>query len=362
MREQGTTLYITGAGVSADSGIPTFRGHDGFWTIGSRNYTPQEMATRAMYLGDPAQFLLWYYRRFAAYRHVQPNAVHHSLAAQCNAGQRNDSSSGGSSGGPAGGSSGGSPRARLITQNIDGLDGKAGNRDYISIHGRLDKMTLLHDQSLFDQRPSDQRPSDQRPSDQRPSDQRPSDQRSDHPDAPDAYTDADHDYGVGLCDAPWDEVAASLSSQTSLSNQTSLSSQTSPTPADPDDPADPAETNEAALIAALLAACRIPPSGPQMGVSLKPYVLLFDEYYTDLYRMTEAERWMNSASRMVFMGTSFSVNITAIALRTAVQRGIPVEIVDPEPIDLAASFGIPAGMAEISYHAMTAEAWVQSQG
>lgn len=85
-----------------------------------------------------------------------------------------------------------------------------------------------------------------------------------------------------------------------------------------DDPDDPDETNEAALIAALLAACCIPPSGPQMGVSLKPYVLLFDEYYTDLYRMTEAERWMNSASRIVFMGTSFSVNITAIALRRAV--------------------------------------------
>ena len=364
MREQGTTLYITGAGVSADSGIPTFRGHDGYWTIGSRNYTPQEMATRAMYLGDPAQFLLWYYRRFAAYRHVQPNAVHHWLAGQCNAGQCNAGQcNDSSSGGPSGGSSGGSPRARLITQNIDGLDGKAGNRDYISIHGRLNKMTLLHDQSLFDQRPSDQRPSDQRSSDQPP----------DHPDSDhdanhDADHDANHDYGVGLCDAPWDEVAASLSSQTSLSNQTSLSSQTSlskqtsPTPADTTDPDDPAETNEAALIAALLAACRIPPSGPQMGVSLKPYVLLFDEYYTDLYRMTEAERWMNSASRMVFMGTSFSVNITAIALRTAVQRGIPVEIVDPEPIDLAASFGIPAGMADISYHAMTAEAWVQSQG
>ena len=162
MREQGTTLYITGAGVSADSGIPTFRGHDGYWTIGSRNYTPQEMATRAMYLGDPAQFLLWYYRRFAAYRHVQPNAVHHWLAGQCNAGQCNAGQcNDSSSGGPSGGSSGGSPRARLITQNIDGLDGKAGNRDYISIHGRLNKMTLLHDQSLFDQRPSDQRPSDQ---------------------------------------------------------------------------------------------------------------------------------------------------------------------------------------------------------
>ena len=125
---------------------------------------------------------------------------------------------------------------------------------------------------------------------------------------------------------------------------------------------DPDETNEAALIAALLAACRIPPLGPQMGVSLKLYVLLFDEYYTDLYHMTEAKRWMNSATRVVFMGTSFSVNITAIALRTSVQRGIPVEIVDPEPVDLVASFGIPVGRVDISYHAMTAEEWVQSQG
>ena len=40
------TLYITGAGVSSDSGIPTFRGADGFWTIGSENYTPEEMAIK----------------------------------------------------------------------------------------------------------------------------------------------------------------------------------------------------------------------------------------------------------------------------------------------------------------------------
>ena len=58
----GKTLYITGAGVSADSGIPTFRGEDGYWTIGSANYTPQEMATRRMYTGNAGQFLLWYYR------------------------------------------------------------------------------------------------------------------------------------------------------------------------------------------------------------------------------------------------------------------------------------------------------------
>ena len=68
-------LYITGAGVSADSGIPTFRGEDGFWTIGSKNYTPQEMATRKMYLENPTEFLSWYYLRFAKYRNANKTWV-----------------------------------------------------------------------------------------------------------------------------------------------------------------------------------------------------------------------------------------------------------------------------------------------
>jgi len=274
-------LFITGAGISADSGIPTFRGTDGFWTIGSRNYTPQEMATRAMYLENPSQFLLWYYKRFAAYRHVAPNLVHDWLASTCNGGG-----------------------SRLITQNIDGLDGKAGHADYIAIHGRLDKMTVLHDQMIWDADPSGARTA------------------------------------VPLIDAPWDAVAAATGGAI--------------------------DADDSKLAPLLLDACRIPAGGPQMGVSLKPYVLLFDEFYTDLYRMSEAEAWMADASRMVFMGTSFSVNITAIALRTALMRQIPVEIVDPAPVDAAAALGIPAGMAEgemrITYHAMTAAEWVAAQG
>ena len=94
--------------------------------------------------------------------------------------------------------------------------------------------------------------------------------------------------------------------------------------------------------------------GSEMGTSLKPWVLLFDEYYTDLYRMGTAETWLAEAERMVFIGTSFSVNITAIALRTAIARGVPVEIVDPQPVDL----GIPPEMADITYHRMTAKEWV----
>ena len=92
-------LYITGAGVSASSGIPTFRGNDGFWTVGSVNYTPQEMATRSMYENYPADFLLWYFKRFIALKNIKPNKTHYWLS-----------------------------NKRLITQNIDGLDFKAGNK------------------------------------------------------------------------------------------------------------------------------------------------------------------------------------------------------------------------------------------
>ena len=74
---------------------------------------------------------------------------------------------------------------------------------------------------------------------------------------------------------------------------------------------------------------------------------MFDEIYTDLYRISEAEEWMNNANKIIFMGTSFSVNITSIALRTAIANGIEVEIVDPEPIKL--------NYNKVRYHEMTAE-------
>ena len=244
-----STVYITGAGVSAESGIPTFRGQDGFWTVGSINYTPQEMATRTMYLKAPDEFLLWYFRRFASYRHVMPNAVHHWLSDK-----------------------------RLITQNIDGLDGKAGNPDYIAIHGRLDKVTMLHQQGEL----------------------------------------------VPLLDALWEQVVEAC----------------------------PDLEDDQAVKSALLDAFRISKTSliPEIGHSLKPFVLLFDEYYTDLYRMGEAEDWMSTATRFVFMGTSFSVNITNIALRAAIMTGAEIDVVDPSPIDL--------NIDRVTYHAMSAAEFI----
>ena len=81
--------------------------------------------------------------------------------------------------------------------------------------------------------------------------------------------------GIGPLDAPWDEVAGNFSDTGAKGPADGGSANRTPDGGSADGPADKAD--EAALIAALLAACRIPQAGPQMGEALKPYVLLFDE-------------------------------------------------------------------------------------
>ena len=66
--------------------------------------------------------------------------------------------------------------------------------------------------------------------------------------------------------------------------------------------------------------------------------------------MSEAERVMQFADSVVFMGTSFSVNITSIALRYALSNNARIEIIDPDPIDL--------NISGIKYHKMTASEYI----
>ena len=77
------------------------------------------------------------------------------------------------------------------------------------------------------------------------------------------------------------------------------------------------------------------------------FTVLSDEIYTDLYRISEAEDWMNKAKKIIFIGTSFSVNITSIALRIAISRGIKIDIVDPNPIKI--------NYDKVNYHQMNAK-------
>jgi NAD-dependent deacetylase len=113
---EGPIVALTGAGISAESGIPTFRGAEGYWVVGSRNYMPQEMATHAMFLRRPEEVWRWYLYRFGVCRHAQPNEGHRALVAIERA--LGD-------------------RFALVTQNIDGLHLRAGSSPErtFAIHG-----------------------------------------------------------------------------------------------------------------------------------------------------------------------------------------------------------------------------------
>ena len=69
-------LVITGAGVSAESGIPTFRGKDGYW----RNLDPAKLATPEAFARDPQLVWEWYRERRQRIRAAKPNAAHEAIA------------------------------------------------------------------------------------------------------------------------------------------------------------------------------------------------------------------------------------------------------------------------------------------
>merc|ERR1719424_1412206 len=75
-RRSQKVVMLTGAGVSAESGIPTFRGADGYWTVGSENFTPQEMATWKKFNEMPEELWRWYQQRWGIFRRASPNAGH----------------------------------------------------------------------------------------------------------------------------------------------------------------------------------------------------------------------------------------------------------------------------------------------
>ncbi|MCB9741429.1 MAG: RNA polymerase subunit sigma [Alphaproteobacteria bacterium] len=114
-------VMLTGAGVSAESGIPTFRGPEGYWTVGSEVYHPQQMATQAAFRRMPREVWRWYLYRWSVCRAAAPNPGHFALAEL---------------------ERGLGERFWLITQNVDGLHLRAGNsaERTLEIHGNIDYM------------------------------------------------------------------------------------------------------------------------------------------------------------------------------------------------------------------------------
>ena len=119
-------MVLTGAGVSAESGIPTFRGKEGYWTVGAREYHPQELATNAAFRAMPWEVWAWYLYRRTVCRRAEPNAGHQAIVRMATALP---------------------DRFALVTQNVDGLHRRAGSPDRSTypIHGDISLMRCARD-------------------------------------------------------------------------------------------------------------------------------------------------------------------------------------------------------------------------
>ncbi len=113
----GRLVALTGAGISADSGIPTFRGKDGLWN----KYKPEELATFEAFSKNPKLVWEWYSWRMEKVFSAKPNKAHVALALLEKRGLLK----------------------AVITQNVDNLHERAGSKNVIHLHGRIDEGRCL---------------------------------------------------------------------------------------------------------------------------------------------------------------------------------------------------------------------------
>lgn len=125
LRSAQRVVVLTGAGISAESGIPTFRdSQTGLWA----RYSPQDLATPEAFQKDPRLVWDWYRWRMGLIHSAAPNPGHVALAEmEINV-----------------------PHLTLITQNIDGLHQRAGSRNVIELHGNIFRARCTRDGAVFE--------------------------------------------------------------------------------------------------------------------------------------------------------------------------------------------------------------------
>lgn len=110
-RPQTKVCVLTGAGVSAESGVPTFRDKGGLW----QKFRPEELASMEAFLRNPDLVWDWYQHRRQVVREVQPNPGHFAIAEM----EKFFTS------------------FTLVTQNVDGLHARAGSKAILEVHGNI---------------------------------------------------------------------------------------------------------------------------------------------------------------------------------------------------------------------------------
>lgn len=113
LKEAKKIVFVTGAGISQESGIPTFRGKDGLW----RNYDSMKLATIDAFYDNPKLVWEWYNERRQNIFSAKPNLGHKAIAELENFSE-----------------------IIVLTQNIDGLHQKAGSSKVLELHGSIVKI------------------------------------------------------------------------------------------------------------------------------------------------------------------------------------------------------------------------------
>ena len=127
LRDAARVTILTGAGVSAASGVPTFRGPEGLW----RRYRPDELATPEAFARDPRLVWEWYAWRREKIAACQPNPAHHVIATWSRGVRPRYDRSPGSDPGTE------RRNVAVVTQNVDDLHVRAGTRGLVRLHGSI---------------------------------------------------------------------------------------------------------------------------------------------------------------------------------------------------------------------------------
>ncbi len=108
-----SVVFFTGAGISAESGVPTFRGNDGLW----KKFRPEELANFEAFVKNPALVWEWYKYRKRLISNIKPNAGHYAIAEM----EKHFKS------------------FAVVTQNIDNLHRRAGSKNVFELHGNIER-------------------------------------------------------------------------------------------------------------------------------------------------------------------------------------------------------------------------------
>ncbi len=113
LSKETKVVVLTGAGISAESGVPTFRGEEGLW----KKFRPEELATFDAFMANPQLVWEWYEYRRKIIEEIKPNPGHAVLVDFQSYFNQFD----------------------LITQNVDGLHHQAGSKNVVELHGNINR-------------------------------------------------------------------------------------------------------------------------------------------------------------------------------------------------------------------------------